>query len=287
MTVSDPGGRFTGSAFPATAKVNGLSKLEGVSPTLLYYSGSSATGTPLPGAPSAAGTYTVVAKFAGSVDYAAASSAPLTFNITKLTPKVTICDAGGKFTGAPYSATAKVNGVEKLEGITPTLTYYSGSTAKGTPLVGAPSKAGTYTVVANFAGSTDYTSASSLPLTFCITKATPKVTVSDFGGKFTGAAYAATARVNGLANLEGINPTLTYYSGSAARGKPLAGAPRSVGTYTVVASFAGSVDYTSHHTQQIQHHPRHMHHSLQQSGRRLQRQAPPTAADSWKTPAAI
>ena len=54
--------------------------------------------------------------------------------------------------------------------------------ATGTPLSGAPSLAGTYTVVANFAGSTDYTSAASTPATFTISQATPTVTVSDAGG---------------------------------------------------------------------------------------------------------
>ena len=44
-----------------------------------------------------------------------------------------------------------------LEGVSPSLTYYAGGTASGTPLVGPPSASGTYTVVASFAGSADYT----------------------------------------------------------------------------------------------------------------------------------
>jgi hypothetical protein len=82
VTVSDAGGTYDGSAFAAAAQVNGSASLEGVSPTLTYYAGSQASGTPLSGAPSAAGTYTVVATFAGSADYAAATSAPLTFTIS-------------------------------------------------------------------------------------------------------------------------------------------------------------------------------------------------------------
>jgi Ca2+-binding RTX toxin-like protein len=78
VSVSDAGGSYDGNTFPATATVTGISgiaasTLENVTPTLTYYSGSSATGTPLP-APSAAGTYTVVAFFPGSADYTSASA---------------------------------------------------------------------------------------------------------------------------------------------------------------------------------------------------------------------
>ena len=245
VTVSDAGGTYTGSPYPASAKVNGTAGLEGTTPVLMYYAGSTATGSPLSGAPSAAGTYTVVASFAGSADYSLANSNPLTFNITKATPTVTVSDACGTYTGSPYAASAKVNGSTTLEGVAPTLTYYSGATATGTPLSGAPGGAGTYTVVASFAGSADYATASSGPLTFNITKATPTVTVTDAGGTYTGSPYPASAKVNGTASLEGITPTLTYYVGSTAIGTPLSGAPSAVGTYTVVASFAGSADYSS------------------------------------------
>ncbi len=101
VTVTDAGGQFTGSAFPATATVTGVtgvagSTLEGLSPTLLYYSGSTATGTASTTAPSAVGTYTVVGSFAGSGDYAAANSSPVVFNIRSgsgiftITPTITL-----------------------------------------------------------------------------------------------------------------------------------------------------------------------------------------------------
>jgi hypothetical protein len=78
VTVSDAGGTYNGSAFPATATVNGGASLEGVSPTLSYYLGN----THLGGAPSNAGTYTVVAAFAGSADYTSAC-AHTTFTIAQ------------------------------------------------------------------------------------------------------------------------------------------------------------------------------------------------------------
>ena len=243
VTVSDAGGPYTGNPYPATAMVDGLASLEGVTPTLAYYVGSTATGTPSATPPSAAGTYTVVAHFGGSADYTAASSSPATFNITQLTPSVTVSDLGGPYTGSPYPAMAQVNGGTSLEGITPTLAYYVGSTATGTPSATPPTTAGTYTVVANFAGSTDYAPNSSSPVTFSITQLTPSVTVSDLGGPYTGSPYPATAHVNGGASLEGTTPTLAYYVGSTATGTPSATPPTTVGTYTVVANFAGSTDY--------------------------------------------
>ena len=154
-------------------------------------------------------------------------------------------DAGGTFTGQAFPATASVAGVggtqaASLEGVTLTLTYY----ASGTPIGGAPAAAGTYTVVASFAGSTDYKSGQSTALPFTIGQATPTVTVTDLGGTFTGQPFPATASVAGVggtqaASLESVTPTLTYYAG----GTPIGGAPAATGTYTVVASFAGSADY--------------------------------------------
>ena len=87
VTVSDPGGTYTGAPIAATATVTGVGgtatpDLEGVTPTLTYYAGSGTSGTNLGStAPSAAGTYTVVARFPGSADYAAAQSKPATFVI--------------------------------------------------------------------------------------------------------------------------------------------------------------------------------------------------------------
>jgi hypothetical protein len=259
VAVADAGGVYTGLPYAASATVTGTSgpaspSLEGVAPTLIYYSGSTASGTPLSGAPSSAGTYTVVASFAGSANYAAATSSAVTFRITTVTPRVTVIDAGGVYTGSTFAATATVTGISgiaasSLEGVTPTFTYYSGTTASGRALSGAPSTVGTYTVVASFAGSTDYTSATSSALTFKITVATPTVAVTG-GGAYTGSPVPAIATVTGASgtaasSLEGVTPSLTYYSGSTATGTPLSGAPSAIGTYTVVANFAGSADYTS------------------------------------------
>src|SRR5262249_14808809 len=152
------------------------------------------------------------ASFGGSADYNSASQSA-TFTISKATPSVTVTNAGGPFTGNAYTAAATVTGVtgtavSALEGVGLTLTYYAGSTASGTALSGAPSAAGTYTVLASFAGSADYAGASKT-VTFTITKASSTVAVSNAGGVFTGNAYSATATVAGISGtpnstLEGV-----------------------------------------------------------------------------------
>ena len=108
------------------------SSLEHVSLTLSYYRGSSATGTALSGAPTVAGTYTALASFAGSADYAPASLSAV-FTINPAMPTVAVSDAGGTYNGQPFPATATVAGVvtgvdntpaASLEGTSPTFTYY-------------------------------------------------------------------------------------------------------------------------------------------------------------------
>jgi uncharacterized repeat protein (TIGR03803 family)/autotransporter-associated beta strand protein len=101
-TVTDASGPYDGQPFFGTASVTDANatqaaSLEGVAPSLAYYAGSRtvgqlATAVPLPGVPTDAGTYTVAASFAGSADYAAAQSAPVTFTILPVPLIVTAAD---------------------------------------------------------------------------------------------------------------------------------------------------------------------------------------------------
>ena len=107
--------------------------------------------------------------------------------------------------------------------------------------------AGVYTAVASFPGSTDYYPASA-STSFTIGQATPSVLVSDSGGIDNGTAYPAAAAVAGLngvlgSSLEGVSPTVSYYSGTVAAGAP-GGRPTQAGTYTALATYPGSTDYS-------------------------------------------
>ncbi len=268
LTVSDAGGLENGSPFPATYTLTGDgtppgTTLDGVAATLTYYVGNKVAGQGSATAPSLAGTYTVVATFPGSDNYATVQSDPVTFVITsaqvKTIPTITVSDAGGVANGSPFPATVTLTGTSgsptaTLDGVSPTLTYYVGPTATGTGSAAAPSAAGTYTVVASFAGSENYNAADSSPVTFVISpapvKTTPTITVTDAGGVANGSPFPATVTLVGTsgsptATLDGVSPTLTYYVGPTATGTGSAAAPSAAGTYTVVASFAGSANYNA------------------------------------------
>jgi hypothetical protein len=127
---------------------------------------------------------------------------------------VSVSDAGGTYDQQPFAATATVAGVNgisgpSLEGVTPTLTYFSGSTASGTPLAGAPTLPGTYTVKASFAGSADYTSASATT-TFTINTPTTSITGPTIG--VPGQPLTYTFAVNGPT--QGIAFTINYGDGT-------------------------------------------------------------------------
>jgi Bacterial Ig-like domain (group 3) len=274
VTVTDSGGNYNDLPFPATDGVAGVSgqsasSLEGVKVSLSYYAGTYTSAsqlsgrTPLSNAPIGAGAYTVLASFAGSSDYSK-NSAIANFTIGLASPIVTVADAGGTYNGAAFGATDSVQGIHgaaggSLEGKDVSLAYYSGTYTTDsqltglTPLAAAPSAAGAYTTLASFPGSSDYASGSALA-NFAVQSVTPEVSVADDDGGYTGAAFAATASVAGLdgqpgPSLEGVSPSLSYYAGTytsvgqLAGVDPLAVAPIQVGSYTVLATFAGSTDY--------------------------------------------
>jgi hypothetical protein len=93
VSVIDPGGTFNDAAFAAMATVAGVDnvaapRLEGVAPSLIYFIGTHTAAelaglVPLGSAPRHAGTYTVVAGFPGSPDYAATQSAPVNVTIAQ------------------------------------------------------------------------------------------------------------------------------------------------------------------------------------------------------------
>jgi len=247
VTAIDAGGVYNGNPYSATATVTGtgdVSITDGTV-TFAYYLASDTTfSSPLSGAPTDAGSYSVIASFSGDADYSSADSAPTLFTITPATPTVSVTDAGGVYTGSPFSATGSVTGVGNAPLGTPTFAYYLASdTTFSSPLSGAPTNVGSYVVVASFAASGNY-GAASKQTGFTITVATPIVSVTDNGGAYTGTPYAATGSVTGVGNAPLGTPTFTYYLASDTTfSSPLGGAPTNVGSYVVVASYAATADY--------------------------------------------
>ncbi len=239
VTVTDNSTKYTAAAFSATPI-----SIEGVSLSFTYYSGTSATGTALSGAPTTVGTYTVLTSFAGSTDYTSGTPST-TFTISKATPTVSVTDNSGTYNSAAFTTTDTVAGVgsqstsaASLEGVTLSLNYYSGMSATGTAFSGAPSHAGTYTVVASFAGSTDYISGTA-STTFSISQAPLTITANNQTKVVDNAnpslTFTATGFVGGdtLSSLS-TQPTL---STTATTDSP-------VGTYPITVSGAVDTNYT-------------------------------------------
>jgi hypothetical protein len=227
VSVSDAGGTYNGKSFPASATAVGVDGKTAVSGSFgyAYYVGTGTSGTSLGGtAPTTAGTYTVVATFTSSDPNYTGGNAQTTFIINPATPTVSVADAGGTYNSSPFPTMATVAGVDNkpassLEGVTLTLTYYAGSTASGTPLAGTPNSAGTYTVVAQFAGSTDYTSASA-QTTFTITPANTSTALrSSANPSAVGQSVTLTASVSVLSPGAGTpTGTVTFKDGSTVLG---------------------------------------------------------------------
>ena len=122
-----------------------------------------------------------------SIDYTTAD-ASTTITVGKATPTINVTDPDGTFDGSPFAASVTIAGTNNiaagsLGGITPTRTYYDGSSAAGTSLGStAPTAAGTYTVVVDFPGNADYVAVQSAPVTFTIETATPTIALTSSGG---------------------------------------------------------------------------------------------------------
>jgi streptogramin lyase len=244
VTVSDAGGFYNGRSYPASAIATGTggSVVKG-SFAFTYYIGASGKGVGSAIPPVNAGTYTVVASFATSdPNYRNARSVPLVFTIARATPKITVTD-GGTYNGRPFPASGKASGVGGVVVAgTFYFSYYAGSSVSGAPLPAAPAGGGTYTVEALFAsGNRNYSSAQWGPVTFTITGARPRVTVSAAGGTYNGQPLPASATATGLTGTTVSGSfSFTYYTGRTTAATGRGTAPTDAGTYTVVATFTST-----------------------------------------------
>ena len=204
VVASDAGGTYSGNPFPASATATGIGNASvSGSFAYTYYVGSSVTNSGSSTAPTAAGTYTVVASFTSTdPDYSSTSSSPLTFTISPATPSVVASDAGGTYSGNPFPASATATGIgnASVSGSF-AYTYYVGSSVTNSGSATPPTAAGTYTVVASFTSTdSNYGNASSSPLTFTISPAMPNVVASDAGGTYSGNPFPASATATGIGN---------------------------------------------------------------------------------------
>lgn len=228
-TVRVTGGTFTydAQAHPATGSVSGVGGADLGAPTFTY---NGVAETPID-----AGSYAVVGSFAGDTNHSPATG-EATIVITKATPMVRVASGTFTYNAQAHLAIGSVTGVGGSDLGAPPLTYNG--------VAQAPVNAGSYAVVASFAGNTNYNPATG-EATIVITRATPNVSVT--GGTFTydALAHPATGSVTGVGGADLGAPAFTYNG--------VAGAPVNAGTYAVGGAFAGDGNYTqaSHSTAAI------------------------------------
>ncbi len=195
-----------------------------------------------------------------ATDYTTAA-ATTTITVTKATPILKVADAGGRFDGSPFPASATIAGViagvdstpaSSLDNISPTLTYYDGSGIAGTSLGPTPPSApGTYTVVAAFPGNVNYSAVLSTPLSFTIGQGAATLALASSGGS---AVYGQPVSLMATVGADAGTPsgTVTFSDGATWLATvPLDGSgvatfttsALSLGSHSINATYSGDADF--------------------------------------------
>jgi hypothetical protein len=219
VSISAPGATYDGVPHGATGTLTGVGGVS-LGPLTFTYNGAS-------DAPVNAGTYDVVASFAGDANHAAVAGTA-TLTIAKAVVTVTANGGAYSYDGAAHLATGTVSGVGGVALGPLTFTYNAASDA--------PVNAGTYDVVASFAGDANHAAVAGTA-TLTIAKALATLTASGGAYTYDGAAHAATGTVSGVRGVSLGPLTFTYNAASEA--------PVNAGTYDVVASFAGDANHAA------------------------------------------
>jgi gliding motility-associated-like protein len=195
---------YTGSAQgPSTNTKTGSTgavtySYSGVSPTV--YSASAT-------APSAVGTYQVIATLVSDANYNGANSVAYAFEIVKANSTIVITGA----TSFSYNGNAQGPSTNTKNGSTGAVTYTyqgTGTTSYG-PSTVAPTNAGAYEVVANLAADANFNGASSAAYAFTIQKINPTVVLANIVKVMGDPSFTITATSNS-------NGAIVYSMGTAA-----------------------------------------------------------------------
>src|SRR6185369_1484124 len=216
IAVTAPSAVYDGQPHGATGTVTGI-RWAVLGPLTFTYNGAA-------DAPVNAGTYAVVASYAGDANYTEAS-ATATITIGKAAPVLqwaapAAMTYGTALSNAQLNATANVGGA---------LAY--------TPAAGTVLDAGTHALSATFtpADPANYTEASA-STTLDVTRVTPTIAVTAPSAVYDGQPHGATGTVIGV-RWAVLGPLTFTYNGAT-------DAPVNAGTYAVVASYAGDANYT-------------------------------------------
>ena len=214
---------------------------------VVYTYSDSKDGTYTSEVPKNAGTYYVKASVVGTAKYTGLESTPVSFEIKKADSSIKFKD--GVAFDKVYDTNAIVVTEEHLE--------KTGSTGKVSFIfekkvndewknVETPTKAGTYRVTANLAGDGNYTSATSKPLEFTISKADSAVNITTqslnkaYDGNAVRVPKYTTSGNDGKVTIKWQENT---GSADTPKWEDLKSAPSRVGTYRVVIELAGNDNY--------------------------------------------
>ena len=220
--------------------------------TVSYYAGTTATGTPLPGARARSARTPLSPRLRPPIQITRTLRAtPVTFTISQgqpLTPTVTAIDQSGDYDGSPFTATATAltSDGQPVSG-TFAFSYYAGTSATGPGTSTPPVDAGTYTVVASFT-STDpnYADAQSAPVTFTIS---PAATATAVTNSAASTVYGQSETLTATVTSPGGTPaagTVTFYDGATPLGT--VGISDGTASFTTIALTAGLHVLTASYT---------------------------------------
>jgi hypothetical protein len=192
LTVGATSGTYDGTPFPATfaiaSGIPGLNNtpaasLEEITPALTYYEGAGTSGAGLgPTPPTAAGTYTVVARFPGSTDYAPTQSTPVVFTIDRGVAAIAVAvSPGSAVYGQSLTFVATVAGASVPSG---TVTFFDGATSLATVPLDGSGKAtlttsglaiGSHAITATYSGDADFFGSQSGSTTESVSQAATEI----------------------------------------------------------------------------------------------------------------
>jgi hypothetical protein len=191
LTVGAPGGTYDRTPFPATVAIaSGIpgldntpaASLEDATPTLTYYEGAGTSGAGLgPTPPTAAGTYTVVAAFPGSTDYAPTQSTPAVFTIDRGVAAIAVAvSPSSAVYGQSITFVATVVGASVPSG---TVTFFDGAKSLATVPLDGSGKAtlttglavGSHAITATYSGDADFLGSQSGSTTESVSKAATEI----------------------------------------------------------------------------------------------------------------
>ena len=179
------------------------------------------------------GTASVSATFAGDANHTGSSNTG-SFEISKANPVVAAAGGSFTYTGSPQAGSGTATGVLSEDLGAVTLSYSGTGTTTYGPTATPPTDAGSYSVTASFAGSTNYNPGSSSAAALTIAKAASAVTVTcpSTPQTYTGAAQTpCTARATGAGGLDVAVTPVTHTDNV------------NVGTASASATFAGDANH--------------------------------------------